>query len=194
MKRRDEVLLLPSAQNDGVLKERLLAGDETAFRTCYDKFAPRLMRILTRILHNQARAEEILQETFIAAFRNIHQFRGEVGISAWLVRIATNRAYNAIRDEARHNKAQPMTNHEAGPTIELDVENRDMGRKLMALLDLMGPAKKLALLLRAEGYSVAEIAEVCQEPRGTVLARLSRARAELSVRMVAAGLVESAAV
>jgi DNA-directed RNA polymerase specialized sigma24 family protein len=59
----------------------------------------------------------------------------------------------------------------------------------MALLDEMEPPKKLALLLQAEGYSVAEIAEIAGEPRGTILARLSRSRAELSLRMAAAGLV-----
>jgi DNA-directed RNA polymerase specialized sigma24 family protein len=53
----------------------------------------------------------------------------------------------------------------------------------------MEPSKKHALLLQAEGYSVAEIAEICEEPRGTILARLSRSRAELSLRMTKAGLI-----
>ena len=59
----------------------------------------------------------------------------------------------------------------------------------MAILDRMDPWKKLALLLQAEGYTVAEIAEISEEPRGTILARLSRSRAELSLRMAEAGLV-----
>jgi len=59
----------------------------------------------------------------------------------------------------------------------------------MGILDQMDPSKKLALLLQAEGYSVAEIAEISDEPRGTILARLSRSRAELSLRMSEAGLV-----
>jgi DNA-directed RNA polymerase specialized sigma24 family protein len=55
----------------------------------------------------------------------------------------------------------------------------------------MDPSKKVALLLQAEGYSVAEIAEISNEPRGTILARLSRSRAELSMRVAAAGLTEN---
>ena len=69
------------------------------------------------------------------------------------------------------------------------MEGRDLARKVMGILDQMDPSKKLALLLQAEGSSVAEIAEISEEPRGTILARLSRSRAELSLRMSAAGLV-----
>jgi DNA-directed RNA polymerase specialized sigma24 family protein len=76
--------------------------------------------------------------------------------------------------------------------LEPHVEGRDMVRKVMAILGQMDPPKKLALLLQAEGYTVAEIAEISGEPRGTILARLSRSRAELSLRMVEAGLVTEA--
>jgi RNA polymerase sigma-70 factor (ECF subfamily) len=150
------------------------------------------MRFLTSVLRNQARAEEILQETFIAAFRGIARFRGEVSIATWLAGIATNRAYNAIRDDSRAKRtALP---HEAEPVtrFEPQVEGRDLARKVMLLLDQMDPAKKLALLLQAQGYTVAEIAEISDEPRGTILARLSRSRAELSLRMAEAGLVAEA--
>ena len=73
--------------------------------------------------------------------------------------------------------------------FEPQVEGRDLARKVIRILDQMDPAKKLALLLQAEGYSVAEIAEISDAPRGTILARLSRSRAELSLRMAEAGLV-----
>jgi DNA-directed RNA polymerase specialized sigma24 family protein len=69
------------------------------------------------------------------------------------------------------------------------VEGRDLARKVIGILDQMDPSKKLALLMQAEGYTVAEIAEISDEPRGTILARLSRSRAELSLRMAEAGLI-----
>jgi RNA polymerase sigma-70 factor (ECF subfamily) len=187
-----DILFLPGAIGERALRTRLVAGDDDAYRECYQMHAPKLMRLLKGILRNQARAEEVLQETFIAAFRSIASFRGEVSIATWLARIATNRAYNVIRDESRAKRTAPPMDGEPFSAAEPRVEGRDLARKVMALLDQMDSAKKLALLLQAEGYTVAEIAAISDEPRGTVLARLSRSRAELSLRMAEAGLLAEA--
>jgi RNA polymerase sigma-70 factor (ECF subfamily) len=188
MKQDHDILYLPNAQNERTLHARLRAGEDAAFRECYERFAPRLMRILRRIVREPAIAEELLQETFIAAFRNIHQFRGETTLSGWLARIATNRAYNTVRDQARWRDLEAISEEEPALPSEPRFEDRQLARKVLAILDEMAPAKKLALLLQAEGYSVAEIAGIAREPLGTILARLSRARAELSMRMTAAGI------
>jgi RNA polymerase sigma-70 factor, ECF subfamily len=191
--RSDEsILFLPGEIGDRALRTRLVAGEDNAYRECYELHAPKLLRLLTGILRNKARAEEVLQETFIAAFRGISRFRGEVSIAAWLARIATNRAYNVIRDDSRMKRTAPPPAEEPGVGFEPQVEGRDLARKVMVILDQMEPAKKLALLLQAQGYTVAEIAEISSEPRGTILARLSRSRAELSLRMAEAGLVADA--
>lgn len=190
---RDEtILFFPGEIGERALRERLVAGQDGAYRDCYQQFAPKLMRLLNGILRNHARAEEVLQETFIAAFRGIGRFRGDVSIGVWLSRIATNRAYNAIRDESRAKRTAPPDQDEPVTHLESRAEGRDLARKVMAILDRMEPAKKVALLLQAEGYTAAEIAEICDEPRGTILARLSRSRAELSLRMAEVGLVAGA--
>ncbi len=187
MSHNRDILFFPGEIGERALRARLVAGEDAAYRECYEMHAPRLMRLLSGILRSSSRAEEVLQETFIAAFRGISRFRGEVALSAWLARIATNRAYNLIRDESRAKRTAPAETG-AHSCVEPAVEGRDLARKVMALLDQMDPSKKLALLLQAEGYSVAEIAEIAGEPRGTILARLCRARAELSLRMSSAGL------
>ena len=187
---RDEtILFFPGEIGERALRARLIAGEDAAYRDCYQLYAPKLMRLLVGILHNKARSEEILQDTFIAAFRSVSRIRGEVSISSWLARIATNRAYNVIRDESRQKRTAPPPGEDAVSRFEPQVEGRDLGRKVIGILDQMDPSKKVALLLQAEGYSVAEIAEISDEPRGTILARLSRSRAELSLRMAEAGLV-----
>lgn len=191
-KRDENILFLPGELGERALRTRLIAGEDAAYRECYQKYAPKLMRLLGGIVRNKARAEELLQETFVAAFRSIASFRGEVSLGTWLARIATNRAYNAIRDEARAKRTAPSVDEEPVTRMEPNVEGRDLARKVLAILGQMDPAKKLALLLQAEGYSVAEIAEISGEPRGTILARLSRSRAELSLRMAEAGLVTHA--
>jgi RNA polymerase sigma-70 factor, ECF subfamily len=189
LKRGEAILFLPGELGDRALRARLVAGEDTAYRECYEQHAPKLMRILVRMLRNQAAAEEVLQDTFVAAFRGIAQFRGEVSLLGWLTRIAVNRAYNAIRGESRRTKNMPRSYDDVAPGFGSQVESRDFARKVLRILDEMDPPKKLALLLQAEGYSVAEIAAIAQEPRGTVLARLSRSRAELSLRVAEAGLI-----
>lgn len=188
-KRGEAILFLPGELGERALRARLVAGEDAAYRECYEQHAPRLMRLLTGLLRNTARAEEVLQETFVAAFRSISRFRGEVCIATWLARIATNRAYNAIRDEARVKRKAPAWEEEPVVMSGARIEGRDLVRRMMAVLGQMDPPKKLALLLQAQGYTVSEIAEISGEPRGTILARLSRSRAELSVRMAKAGLV-----
>ena len=188
-KRAETILFFPGEVGERALRARLVAGEDAAYRDCYQRYAPKLMRLLVGILRNKAMAEEILQDTFVAAFRSIGRFRGESSISSWLARIATNRAYNLIRDESRQKRTAPPPGEEAVSRLEPRVEGRDLARKVMGILDQMDPSKKLDLLLQAEGYSAAEIAEVSAEPRGTILARLSRSRAELSLRMAEAGLV-----
>jgi RNA polymerase sigma-70 factor (ECF subfamily) len=192
-KRDESILFLPGELGERALRARLIAGEDAAYRECYEQHAPKLMRLLTGMLRNTARAEEVLQETFVAAFRSIGRFRGEVGLSTWLARIATNRAYNAIRDEARVKRRAPAWEEEPVVMLGTQVEGRDLVRKVMVILNQMDPVKKLALLLQAQGYTVTEIAEICDEPRGTILARLSRSRAELSLRMAEAGLLSEQA-
>ena len=188
-KRDESVLFLPGTLGKRALRARLVAGEASAYRECYQQYAPRLMRLLTGILRNKARAEELLQETFVAAFRSMVRFRGDVSLATWLARIATNRAYNAIRDDTRAKRLAPLHAGEETTELEPRFEGRDLARKVLDLLDQMDAAKRVALLLFAEGYTVSEIAEVSGEPRGTILARLSRGRAELSLRMAEAGLV-----
>ena len=182
----ESILFLPGQIGERALRERLAAGDESAYRDCYQQYAPRLLRTLVRILRNHASAEEILQETFAAAFNSVGQFRGEVTLLAWLTRIATNRAYNAIRDQGRRTKNSVLVGEE---TVQPHMEDRDLARKVLAILDDIDSPKRLALLLQLEGYSVNEIAEILAIPRGTVLSRLSRARSELALRVTAAGLI-----
>ena len=186
------ILFLPGETGEKALLVRLGAGEDAAYRECYQSFAPQVLRVLMRVLCNQALAEDILQETFVAAFKSIGQFRGETRLSTWLSRIAIHRAFNFIRDEGRRAKNLPVDQNDETLALIPRLEGRDLSRRVMAILDTMATPKRMALLLAAEGYSMAEIAEISGEPRGTILARLSRARIELGERIAAAGLPAAA--
>jgi RNA polymerase sigma-70 factor (ECF subfamily) len=173
------IVLLPGPAGDRALVSRLQAGEEQAFRDCYEQHAPRAMALLVRILRNQAKAEEILQETFVAVFRKIGQFRGEAPFGAWIRGIAARRALNALRDDLRRPPSGLNGHEGVNADAEVDLTRRDLARRLMALVDRLTEEKRIAILLYAEGYTAAEIGEMTGAPRATVLARISRGRAEL---------------
>jgi RNA polymerase sigma-70 factor (ECF subfamily) len=183
------VVLLPGAVGDRALAARMLAGEEQAYRDCYDAHAPRTMSLLMRILHDRARSEEILQETFEAVFRKIGQYRGEARFSTWITGIAIRRALNALRDEARRIPAAvaPASEDPSG-VDEVELSSRDLARRLLALIHQMPEEKRVAILLHAEGYTAAEIATITNVPRATVLARIARGRAELLSLAAEAGV------
>ncbi len=189
MEANQRLSFLRGPAGERALLARLAAGDELAYRELYEQYAPGLMRLLMGVVKNRSLAEEILQETFVAAFKHVASFRGEARLATWLAGIALRRAFNSVRDDGRRLRALPAPDSEcSAPSPEHWLGDRDLTRKILALLEEMEPAKKLALLLQAEGYTAAEIAEVTGEPRGTVLSRLSRGRAELAERVQQAGL------
>lgn len=185
---RDRIAFLGGAIGERALIARLVAGEDQAYRECYELHAPTLMRIILRVVRHRFLAEEVIQETFIAAFQSIGSFRGEARLVTWLTGIGVRRALNALRGESRRAKNLPATSLEEAHSPTPRLAERDMTQKVLGLLDTMDAPKKLALLLQAEGYTAVEIAELTQEPRGTILSRLARARAELAQLAAAAGL------
>jgi RNA polymerase sigma factor (sigma-70 family) len=173
------IILLPGPAGDRTLVSRLRAGEEQAYRDCYDQHAPRTLALLIRILRNQAKAEEILQETFVAVFRKVGQYRGDAPFGAWISGIAVRRALNALRDDSRRIPSACDGPEGVSADVEGDLTRRDLARRLLALLDRLSEDKRLAILLHAEGYTAAEIGELTGAPRATVLARIARGRAEL---------------
>src|ERR1700704_4340109 len=92
---------------------RARAGDEAAFRELTDPYRRELQLHCYRILGSVQDAEDLLQETLLAAWRGLDKFEGRSSFRAWLYRIATNRCLNALRDserrpiEARHELPRP---------------------------------------------------------------------------------------
>jgi RNA polymerase sigma-70 factor, ECF subfamily len=185
------VVPLPGVAGDRALVARLLAGEEQAFRDCYERHAPAVLSLLVRMLRERGKAEEILQETFAAVFNKIAQYRGDARFGTWIVSIAIQRALNALRDRARRipvaDTAQQERGHDSDQS-ESQLVARDLARRLLGLLDKLTQDKRIAILLHAEGYTAAEIASLTGSTRSTVLARIARGRAELLALATQAGL------
>ena len=82
----------PADNADNLLVQRVLAGDERAFELLVLKYRRRIQRLVARMVRDADLVEDITQETFIRAYRALHQFRGDAQFYTWLYRIAVNTA------------------------------------------------------------------------------------------------------
>jgi len=103
----------------GLREEELLrrarAGDESAFAQLADRFRAELQLHCYRIVGSVQDAEDIVQETLLAAWRSLERFEGRASLRSWLYRIATNRCLNALRDRGRRPPEVPALAEETPP-------------------------------------------------------------------------------
>lgn len=183
------VRFLPGPSGERALVTRLLAGEALAFREVYECHAPRLLRLLNRLLRrDRALAEEVLQESFAAAFRALPSYRKEASLAGWLTRIAVRHGLNALRRETRRVRREEVAAREA--VHEPRVDERQDAEVLLRFVEALDPPKRVTMLLHAEGHTATEIAELLGERRGTILARIFRTRKELQEKAIEAGLLD----
>src|SRR5437899_9508576 len=98
---------------DATVTEAMLArarrGDEDAFRELTDPYRRELQLHIYRIVGSTQDAEDLIQETLLAAWRGLEQFEGRASVRAWLYRIATNRSLDALRANRRRPEARAVT-------------------------------------------------------------------------------------
>jgi len=164
-------------------------GDQDAFGQLVRRHQHSVFKFCMRMLKNAEDAEDITQEAFVQAYRNIGKFRPKAKFSTWLFTIARNLALNLIRDEKRgkrrmvsiddeQNGVTLATNRSERPDSEaIDDETSAVVR---AAIDRLSTDHRLVMLLRdVEGLSYKEIGQVTACRPGTVKSRLARARANL---------------
>jgi RNA polymerase sigma-70 factor, ECF subfamily len=190
-----------SAGNDSdlLLVERTLAGDTPAFELLVIKYQRRIQRLIARMVRDVDLVEDIAQETFIRAYRALHQFRGEAQFYTWLYRIAVNTAKKFLlelkRDPLVTESALKNDDDEdetSGPRNELINEEtpesvfaaREIAGVVNAALQALPEDLRQAVTLREiEGLAYEEIAQVMNCPIGTVRSRIFRAREAISAKV-----------
>ena len=95
---------MPGDALDEARLERARAGDDEAFRELTDPHRRELQLHCYRILGSMQDAEDLVQETLLAAWRGLEAFEGRASVRSWLYRIATNRCLNALRGRSRRPK------------------------------------------------------------------------------------------
>jgi RNA polymerase sigma-70 factor (ECF subfamily) len=178
----------PCEANETPDVDALKDGDERAFRCLFEKEKERLRRFVIQIVGDSDEAENIVQETFAEAYRQIDRFRGESKVSTWLFSIARHLAYGHLRKAKRHNYLEHETieflsaDQEDGPSSDTaeTVEAEERRRILHdALSELPDHYRRVVQLRDLEEQSTAEAAEELGLTEVNVRVRLHRARKEL---------------
>ncbi len=193
-------------------RARARAGDDEAFRALTDPHRRELQLHCYRILGSVQDAEDMLQETLLAAWRGLDEFQGRASLRTWLYRIATNRCLNLLRSKARRPaeevppmpKPPPPTRRsepvwlqpypdvlleglpDSAPGPEARYETKEAtALTFVAGLQRLPPLQRTALVLRdVLGFSVSESASILETTEASVKGALQRARAALAQRPI----------
>jgi len=181
---------------DQLLVERVQAGDKRAFDVLVAKYQRRLMRLVSRLVHDPAEAEDVVQETFIKAYRALRHFRGESAFYTWLYRIGINTAKNFLVTQGRRTPTSTDTDAEQAEafddgdnlrdinTPESMLASKQIAETVNAAMDLLPLELRTAIVLREiEGLSYEEISEIMACPIGTVRSRIFRAREVIAEKL-----------
>jgi RNA polymerase sigma-70 factor (ECF subfamily) len=149
-----------------------------------------------RLTRNAADAEDLLQETFLRAYRGFHQFKEGTNLKAWLYRILTNTFINSYRKKQREPQTvsddeiedwylySRLAEDSAEPSAETSVIEALPDEDVQEALSSLPEQFRIAVLLAdVEGFSYKEIAEITGVPIGTVMSRLHRGRKALEKRL-----------
>jgi len=189
-----------ATDSDALLVERTIAGDQQAYELLVIKYQRRIERLVGRMVRDVDMVPDIVQETFLRAWRALPQFRGEAQFYTWLYRIAVNTAKKTLldmkRDPTVSESALRNTSEEGDETSVLEREpiGDETPETLLAAQEIVAAVNsalqalpedlRQAITLREmEGLSYEAIATAMQCPIGTVRSRIFRAREAISVRI-----------
>jgi RNA polymerase sigma-70 factor, ECF subfamily len=192
---------------------RARAGDQHAFRELTDPYRRELQLHVYRIVGSLQDAEDLLQETLFAAWRDLEQFQGRASVRAWLYRIATNRSLDALRANRRRpedlqrltgvpeptRRGEPIwlepfpdalldgiPDHAPGPDARYETKEA-IALAFIAGLQHLPPQQRTVLVLREVlGFRAVEVAAMLETTEPSVNSLLRRARAAFESRLPAA--------
>ena len=155
---------------DAAAVAQVLEGKPEEFRVLVDRHSRALFRLAFRMTGNQQDAEEVVQETFLRAFRSLKNFEARSSAATWLHRIAANQALDLLKRRKRQEKGHYPVAEESAPeeqAVQLRTDRPDpertflsgeVKRQVAAVLQQLTPVERTAFVMRhMEGHSIEEI-------------------------------------
>lgn len=186
-----------SGDSDNQLVERIKTGDQKAFELLVYKYERKIERLVSRMVRDSDSIPDIVQETFIRAYRALPNFRGDAQFYTWLYRIAVNTAKKALlemkKEQCVENYSKNDSDDETFSTnnglIDIETPETTLAAKQIteaiykAADELPDELRESIMLREIEGLSYEEIANIMDCPIGTVRSRIFRARDAIAKKL-----------
>jgi RNA polymerase sigma-70 factor (ECF subfamily) len=181
---------VPTSATDDELLKRAREADAAAFEELVERTRDRVFGVALRILHNDAEAAEVTQETFLSTWRNLKQLHGD-SFGNWAHRIASNRALMRLRHQKMAAKVEesieaPQFNARGSLAEQVadwapDAEGQALDAELKGAIERASESlpeehKRVFMLRDVEGLTYEEISEITGDSVAAVKSRLHRAR------------------
>ena len=165
--------------HDAAVVAQVLGGNRDAYRALVERHSRAVFRLAYRMMGNEQDAEDVVQETFLKAYRSLKNFEERSTFSTWLYRITSNCALDLLRKRQRHEqKREPVPLEESevvaqmpagDPTPDRLALSAELSRQMTAAMSELSPMERAAFVLRHhEGHSIAEIGrQLGLEPSAT---------------------------
>jgi RNA polymerase sigma-70 factor, ECF subfamily len=169
-------------QDDHELVQLCLRNEPEAFGRLLDKYKNRVFSLIYRMVQNPSDAEDLAQESFLKAFRNLRSYDPSRPFLTWLFKITHNTTIDFLRAKkpqalSLHDDKNPIDLEDLRESPEKTLENASQRKKIEGLLAALPPFYRQVLILRhQEELEYKEIAKILGIPEGTVKIRLYRAR------------------
>jgi RNA polymerase sigma-70 factor (ECF subfamily) len=183
-------------QPDRILIDKILEGDQLAFKELVEKYQTMIINTCIGFLHDKQDAEDIAQEVFVEVFYSLGKFRKEANLSTWLYRIAVNKSLNFLRSNKRRQWIQgfedAMGIGRSGQTepIEtrhpgVEMETKEEAAMLHVTINSLSENQRIAFTLnKYEDLSYSEIAEVMGVSVSSVESLIHRAKINLQQKLM----------
>jgi RNA polymerase sigma factor (sigma-70 family) len=163
--------------DDEALVAQIRDGSDRAFNLLIDRHQQAVRGFLRRLLKDSADADDVAQDTFLAAWQGVREYRGGASVRSWLCAIAWRKARTAQRSWFRLRRREAGYHESVSPDAGASAEDRLAVKQ--ALLTLPLEQRAAVALCLGEGFSHGEAAEVLGAPLGTVKSHVTRGRARL---------------
>jgi RNA polymerase sigma-70 factor, ECF subfamily len=158
-------------ESDSVAVARVRGGDENAYRVLVDRHSRSVFRLAYRMTGNEQDSEDVVQETFLRAYKQLHRWEARSSFSTWLYRIAANYSLDLVRRRKRHGEVGLTESKEGEETAELIhalpspapgpdrlLFSGRVQERVAQTLDTLSQQERTAFVLRHfEGQSIEEI-------------------------------------
>jgi RNA polymerase sigma-70 factor (ECF subfamily) len=164
------------------------AGDRMAFRELVLEHSHAMYRLAWRLTCDNGAADDIVQEAFIKAWRNIGNFRMQSSFRSWLHRITVNAAMDYLRKQARHNRVETgelewETIEHGSVTPRPDVQIDVQAQTQAAMMNLSETERTVLMLRHFEGHSIKEIANILDLTTGACKQAVFRAVKKMRIEL-----------